>query len=379
MNTKKYICFLIVFPFIIWNPSSFTIVTTPNNLKTEAGFIEACTGNCKLSDVLKDITDYHQCLTKRDSERCKKIPKEELMTCHMDGHSSIDYIKGGKQAIISCFENFGYSFVFLFKLAWSAIQVAADMITDSETRETTANYFSSVKNYSLIEFYKAYRDAEGGKIERLLEAVISVAGDALNRIWTSASNFYTNISETFSCYNGPIQSGLICSMVLGYLIPGGTVMNILTQAIRAGKISAHASRATHSLAKTAIESVKRQAIKPLSSTEIRRIATSLSGTIRNRLLAPTANISQKARAELTQFLNKLNPRSLKFSIEKAMKENNPGSPQFPTLVAGIFMSQAGIVLSKEGRQFITKEIADVVATAYAKTDVRNSDFEYAIP
>ena len=379
MSTKKYISFLIFFCFLTGSLSSFAIVPNPNSLKTEAGFIENCTGNCKPNNALKDITDYHQCLAKRDSERCQKISKEERMTCHMEGSSSMDYIKSGKQAVISCIENFGYSFVFLFKLAWNAIQVAASMITDSETRETTANYFSSVKNYSVIEFYKAYRDAEGGKIERLLEAVMSVAGDALNRIWTRASHFYTNLTETFSCYNGPIQSGLICSMVLGYLIPGGTVMNILTQAVRAGKISAQASKTTHSLAKTALENVKRQSIKPLSSAEIRRIATSLPGTIRNRLLASTANIPGKVRTELTQFLNKINPRSLKASVEKAMKEKNPGSPQFPTLVAGIFMSQAGVILSKEGRQFITKEIADVVTTAYAKADIRNSDFEYAIP
>lgn len=377
MINKRHISFLIVFPCFIWSFSSFAIV--PNNIKTEAGFLEACTFNCKPGDALKDMTDYHQCLAQRDSERCQKIPKEERMTCHIEGNSSIDYIKSGKQAITSCIENFGYSFVFLFQLAWKAIQVAASMITDSETRETTANYFSSVRNFTAIEFYKAYRDAEGGKLERLLAAVISVAGDALNRIWTNASHFYTNLTETFSCYNGPIQSGLICSMVLGYLIPGGTVMNILTQAVRAGKISAQASKATHSLAKTALENVKRQGLKPLSSTEIRRIATSLPGTIRNRILAPTANIPEKVRTELTQFFNKLNPRSLKSSIEAVIKEKNPGSPQFPTLVAGLFMSQAGVVLSKEGRQFITKEIADVVATAYAKADVRNSDFEYAIP
>ena len=379
MNNKKYISFLMIFSVFIWSFSSFAIVPTSNSLKTEAGFIEPCTFNCIPSDALKDITDYHQCLAKRDSERCQKIPKEERITCLIEGHSSTNYIKGGKQAIISCIENFGYSFVFLFKLAWSAIQVAASMITDSETRETTANYFSSVKNYFVIDFYKTYRDAEGEEIERLLEAVMNVAGDALNRIWTSASHFYTNLTKTFSCYNGPIQSGLICSMVLGYLIPGGTVMNVLTQAVRAGKISAQASKATHSLAKTAIENVKRQSIKPLSSTEIRRIATNLPGIIRNRLLAPTANISGKVRTELTQFLNKINPKSLKASVEKAMKEKNPGSPQFPTLVAGIFMSQAGVILSKEGRQFMTKEIADVVATAYAKADIRSSGFEYAIP
>ena len=378
MNNRKYISFLIVCPFFIW--CFFSSAHASKNINTtEAGFLETCTGICKRTNELQDITNYHQCLAKRDSEVCQKVPKEERMTCHTEGSSPIDYIKSGKQAVLSCMENFGYSFVFLFKLAWSAIQVAASMITDSETRETTANYLSSVKNYSVLEFYKAYREAKGGRAERLLEAVMSVAGDALSRIWTSASNFYVNLTNTFSCYNGPIQSGLICSMVLGYIIPGGTVMSILNQAARAGKISANASKATHSLAKTALENVKRQGIKPLSSTEIRRIATRLPGTIRGRVLAPTANIPGKVRTELTQFLNKIDPRSLKTGIEKIMKEKNPASPQFATLAAGLFMSQAGVILSKEGRQFLTKEIADVVTTAYAKADIRNSDFEYAVP
>ena len=62
-----------------------------------------------------------------------------------------------------------------------------------------------------------------------------------------------------------------------------------------------------------------------------------------------------------------------------MKEKNPESLQFPTFVAGIFMSQAGVVLSKESHRFIIREITDTLATSYAKAHIRNSDFEYVSP
>ena len=389
MNVKKYLCFLIIFSIFafLWSALSFADVSdiypSPYDMETEAGFTGSCRGDCVEGNMedneLKNITNYHQCLAKHNSKTCKKVSKEERITCHREGHSSKDYIKSGSQAIISCLENFGYSFVFLFQLVWNAIQVSASMITDAETKQATGNYFSSLKNYTAIEFYKAYKEAKGEKIEKLLQAAINIGGDALNRIWNGATNFYTDLTDTFSCYNGPIQSGLVCSMVLGFIIPGGTVINVLKLGARGAKVSLHATNKTHSLAKAAMENMKKKGIRSLPPTELKKIAADLQNTIRNRILKPTINIPQTARTELVQFLNKLNPKSLKSSLEKAMKEKNPESPQFPTFVAGIFMSNAGVVLSKESRRFIIREIADTLATSYAKAHIRNSDFKYILP
>ncbi|MDE0118612.1 MAG: hypothetical protein OXM55_01225 [Bdellovibrionales bacterium] len=75
------------------------------------------------------------------------------------------------------------------------------------------------------------------------------------------------------------------------------------------------------------------------------------------------------------------PTISNWSIKKHSwdKEKNLQSPQFPTFLAGMLMSQAGIVLSKKSSQFIIKEITDTLATTYAKAHIRNSDFEYISP
>ena len=388
---KQYIYFLnsksiVFFPLLIllWSTSLFAMGPFSHDTKTEAGFLEGnCRGDCTKNNIidneLKGITDYHQCLIKRNSKKCQEISEEERITCHPKGQSLTDYTKSGGQALISCIENLGYSFVFLFKLVLNAIQISTSMVIDSETRENTIGHFSSLKNYTIIEFYKAYEEAKGDKAERLLQAAMKIGGNAFNRIWAGVSNFYKEQNETFSCYSWPIQSGLICSMVLGFVVPGGTIVNILKQGARGAKISLQATQKTKSVVKAAMENMKKKGTKALSATAIKKIAANLQSTIQNRILAPTTNISKNTRTELTQFFNRLNPKSLKSNIEKAMKEKNLASPQFPTFITGVFMSNAGRILSKESRQFIIKEIADVLATSYAKAHVRNSNFEYISP
>ena len=250
------------------------------------------------------------------------------------------------------------------------------MIIDSETRDTASDYLASLKNYTVIEFYKAYAEAKGKKKERLLQAAMEVGGDAFNKIWAGVSHFYTDHIEIFNCYNNAIKSGLVCSMVLGFVIPGGTIASILKQGT---KISLQATKTTQSLAKAAMRNMKKKRVKALSPVEIKKIALDLQSTVRNRILTSTNNIPYKVRTELTQLLNKLNPKSFQSQLEKAIKEKNPESPQFPTFVAGMLMSQTGILLSKESSQFIIKEITDTLATSYAKAHVRNSDFEYISP
>ena len=388
---KQYIYFLnsksiVFFPLFIllWSTSLFAMGPFSHDTKTEAGFLEGnCRGDCAKNNIidneLKGITDYHQCLVKRNSKKCQEISEEERITCHPKGQALKDYTKSGGQALISCIENLGYSFVFLFKLVLNAIQISASMITDSEARQDSIDSVSSLKNYTVIEFYRAYEEAKGDNVERLLQAAMKIGGNAFNRIWAGVSNFYKEQNETFSCYSWSIQSGLICSMVLGFVVPGGTIVNILKQGARGAKISLQATKKTKSVVKVAIENMKKKGAKILSATEIKKIAANLQSTIRNRILAPTTNIPKNARTELTQFFNRLNPKSLKSNIEKAMKEKNLASPQFPTFITGVFMSNAGMTLSKESRKFIIKEIADVLATSYAKAHVRNSDFEYIFP
>ena len=391
---KQYIYFLnsksiVFFPLFIllWSTSLFAMGPFSHDTKTEAGFLEGnCRGDCTKNNIidneLKGITDYHQCLVKRNSKKCQEISEEERITCYLEGQgqSFKNLKKSGGQALISCIENLGYSFVFLFKLVLNAIQISASMIIDSEARQDSIDSVSSLKNYTVIEFYKAYEEAKGNnKVERLLQAAMSIGGSAFNKLWAGVSNFYEEQDETFSCYSWPIQSGLICSMVLGFVVPGGTIVNILKQGARGAKISLQATKKTKSVVKAAMENMKKKSTKALSATEIKKIAANLQSTIRNRILASTTNIPKNARTELTQFFNRLNPKSLKSNIEKAMKEKNLASPQFPTFITGVFMSNAGMVLSKESRRFIIKEIADVLATSYAKAHVRNSDFEYIFP
>ena len=99
-----------------------------------------------------------------------------------------------------------------------------------------------------------------------------------------------------------------------------------------------------------------------------------------------ASVTRTAPVKLSQlpdsesFFKKMNLKKKKlFQSISTIKNWNPEFPQFPTFVAGIFMSNAGVVLSKESRRFIIREIVDTLATSYAKAHIRNSDFKYILP
>ena len=335
--------------------------------KTEAGFSTHCNKGCSIGNDIKNMTDYHQCLKKLNSSECQAVDKTQRMTCEPEDASLKSYVMEGVYTIFSCAEFFGQSFIFLFELLWSTIKFLGSLSVD--TGETSVSYLSSVKNYVFIEFYKAYREAEGSEMEKALQALYSVGGENLNMVFSGISNFLEKQYNAFHCYNDVTRNGLICSMLVGVILPGGSLFNAIKVSRVAGQLALQPAKGTKGLIDSFIKNgLKGKSVKVLSKKELQSLMSSFYNKIQSRTIGSSKALSRKAQSEISALFQKLDKNALYSFMEKPFKEaierGRANSSVFPTLMSDLLIANAGVILSKESHQFLVKEVSDILATTY---------------
>ncbi len=379
MVFKSILCIRVILLFSLFF-SVFSIEAMPLlfNEKTEAGSSTNCDKGCSTENDIKDITDYHECLRKLNSDECQAVDKTQRITCEPADTSLQSYIMEGAYTAVSCVEFFGQSFAFLFKLLWSIVKFLGSLAVDTASREMSASYLSSVKNYVFIEFYKAYMKADGNQMEKALQALYSVGGDNLNMIFSGISDFLERQYDTFYCYNNVTRNGLICSMLVGVILPGGSLFNAIKVSRVAGQLVLQPAKGTRGLVDSFIkDSLKGRSVKVLSKKELQSLISSFYNKMHSRIIGSSKSLSRKAQNEIAVFVQKLDKDALYSFMEKpfreAIEQGRTGSSVFPTLVSGLLIANAGVILSKESHQFLVKEVSDILATVYVDEKMRNEN------
>lgn len=379
MVFKSLLCIRVILLLSLFF-SVFSIEAMPPlfDEKTEAGFSINCNKGCSTESGIKNITDYHECLRKLNSSECQAVDKKQRITCEPEDTSLKSYVMEGVYTAISCVEFFGQSFAFLFKLLWSIVEFLGSLAVDTASREMSASYLSSVKNYVFIEFYKAYIKADGNELEKALQALYSVGGDNLNMFFSGISNFLEKQYDTFHCYNNVTRNGLVCSMLVGVILPGGSLFNAIKVSRVAGQLVLQPAKDTKGLVDSFIkDSLKRPSVKVLSKKELQSLVSSFYNKINSRIIGSSKALSRKAQNEISVLFQKLDKNTIYSFMEKPFKEaieqGRTSSSMFPTLISGLLIANAGVILSKESHQFLIKEVSDIVATIYVDEKMKNEN------
>ena len=341
--------------------------------QTEAGFAFECPGSGQCAGQAADSLKLTECFSRLLSKECRDVPKKHRMTCGRDG-SLADYAQGAGQSVFSCGEYLLSSAEFLFELARGALQFSAAVAFDSEARGEAANYLSSAKNYLSIEFYRAWKEAEGTKAERLLKAAASLAGDSFSAMFSWLRQFVSEQHASFMCYSGSAQTAILCSVLAGLAIPvpGSSMFSSIAAGLKAGKLS---SKTAKLLKKTVDNSMgafrsgggARFKGKALSGKGLKAASSRIYADMSQRLIQASKNMPKSVQKEVSELFSKANAKAIQLRLEgaarAAAKGSSLSSAAFLAAAAGALTSYR-IYLSKDTAEFVTKEISDQMSTAY---------------
>ena len=355
--------------------------------QTEAGFSVECTNCGRGPDQTENLVNLTECLNKMLSAECQNVPKEHRMTCEEDT-SFRDYAKGAGQSLLSCGEYLMDSTEFLLELLWTAVKFSTDMVFDPEAGKEAAEYFSSIKNYLAIEFFKSYRSAKGTKTEKLLKTIADLAGDSLGSLLSWIKNFIHEQYSSFICYNGTAQTAILCSVVAGMAIPlpGGSVFSAISVGLKTGQLSLKTTNLLKKTVDSSMSGFKNNSIRSkggrLSGKKLKSAADRAYRDISQRILSASKNMPKAVQNEVSLLFSKSNTPALKSKLKDAIRttfqSGNISAAALVLTVAGALTSYR-IFLSKQTTEFVTKEVADTMTTAYTKELLEEEQPPLSIP
>ena len=375
---------ILAFPFLLASAAADSRPAAPIlEIQTEAGFLceraDCGRGPDKTAGYLK----LTECLSKARSKKCMEIPKEHRMTCGGDS-SFMSYASAARESFLSCGEYLLDSVEFFWELLKSAMEFSAAIISDPKAREGTADYFASIKNYLAIEFFKAYREEEGTKTERLLKAAAVLAGDSFSAMFSWIKNFIKGQYSSFVCFSGAAQAAILCSVAVGLAIPlpGGSLFSTLSAGLRTGQISAKATKLLKKTVDDSIGSLKRKKTSPLSGKRLKAAASRAYQDISQRILSASKSMPKSVQNEIAGLFSKSNAKAAQLRLESALRaaarSKNITAASLTVSMAGALTSYR-IFLSKQTSEFVAKEVSDQITTAYVKGLFQGEESPLAAP
>ena len=333
------------------------------SIETEAGFSDVCL-HCESKDPQFQLIQKSQkCLQIISQEECQNIPKEERKSCTEKDQAKLT---DTGSIIYQCIESALLSYKFIFDLLWHLIQSSKAWLFEDE--KSSAG--SSVKNYIFTEFYRAYRNADGNRLQRLLKAASAVGGDTFDLFWSSLKSFIAQEFTSFKCYKSSSQMSIGCAFLLSYVAPGSGLAMILKKGVKTGAgVVKHSKTAAQTLAqKRSLNAF----IKDLDSSfnSLKQITLKSAKDLRRwekkevKLFFDTVNKNQ--------FLSGLKS-SLNKKIESGVRLNRKEVKLavVSSLTAGAAV--AGIKLSAKSTLAISEGVVDVLATKYVNENLISAE------
>ena len=355
--------------------------------QTEARFSIECAACGRGADQKTGLFNLTECLNKMLSKECQSVPKKHRMTCEEDS-SFGDYAKSAGQSILSCGEYLMDSAEFLFELLWSAVKFSTAVVFDPNAGREVTEYFSSIKNYLAIEFFKSYRSAEGTKTEKFLKTIADLAGDYLGSFLSWIKNFIHEQYSSFMCYSGTAQTAILCSVVAGMAIPlpGGSVFSAISVGLKTGQLSLKTTNLLKKTVENSMRPFKNNSIRfkgnRLSGKKLKSAADRAYRDISRRILSASKNMPKAVQNEISTLFLQSNAQALKSKLKDAIKttvqSGNISAATLTLTVAGALTSYR-VFLSKQTTELVTKEVADTMTTTYVKELLEEEQHPLSIP
>ena len=336
---------------------------------TEASFNSVCS-HCDSKDPkFESIKQNQQCLELLSQEACQSIPKEERKTCNKDDHLQLN---DTASIIYKCLETTLLSYKFIFDFLWHIMLSAKSMLFD----ETDATHVaeSSSKSYLFTEFYRAYRYAEGSRIERLLKAASAVGGHYFDLFWSSLQKVIENELVEFKCYKASSQVSLACSFLLGFVVPGSGVAMLLKQGVKTGVKG-------FKLTKNMLKSSNKEGLQNfLGQVSIKTLDADFKSVMKT---LKEQKIRRADRKQIKLFLNQVDKKRLLSQIRASLNQKRKKgvninrrqirATALTVMTAGIALS--AIKISPKTAATVSEAFANELAVRYVENEIISTEGE----
>ena len=237
--------------------------------------------------------------------------------------------------------------------------------SDSQTRKQVKDNALSVKNYLAGEFYSAYEEAEGSQLDKMISSAQEVVGEGFSDLWQWISNFVSAQYKSFTCHNSAYQTGFLCSVLVGMLIPlpSGSLLSYVLLGLKGKKMSSESIKKVNQLVKNSMKNFQ-ETHRRLSDKQINVMSTHLSKDVSQHIVTALKSAPQSVQKELSHLVKKLDTQSLNRKVANTLKGTAKKGGITPSILVNstvdAIISEMDLRLSTEATLFLTNEMSNLL-------------------